>query len=148
MDLEKIIIPAVTAFIGVAALGFFLRRRPKVALEGDDRVLARNASAYRIVTALFLVGLLTPIPLYEWMDIDDNAAWPAALGFTLAVVLPTLFLWARKKLCGGPEFDEFLRYGELKDNMPRNLQLGLYGLWLVITLIAIIFALADWLDTF
>jgi hypothetical protein len=45
--------------------------------------------------------------------------------FLLSVILPVGYLGLRK-FRGGPGFNEFLRYGELKDGWPRTWQIAVF----------------------
>ena len=48
----------------------------------------------------------------------------------LSILLPlTYHLWRRRS--GGPDFEEFLRYCELKDQWPRTWQIAVMGLWVL-----------------
>jgi hypothetical protein len=62
------------------------------------------------------------------------------MGFLLSAILPVGYLSLRK-LRGGPDVNEFLRYGELKDGWPRKWQIVAFYSWLVFVTAAVIAAL-------
>ena len=130
MELQQVLIIAVVSFVGVALLSVFARRHVKDQPDtDDDAVLERNATAYKVVSGLLLGSLIIPTPFYYLFGVDDNEAWPALTGFLLSAILPIGYLSLRK-LRGGPDFNEFLRYGELKDGWPRKWQIAIFYLWL------------------
>ena len=140
MELEQLLVPALLSFVGVALLSFFARRQAKdQPAAGDDEVLERNAAAYKITSGLFLGSLIIPTSFYYLAGVDDNEAWPAVTGFLLSATLPVGYLSLRK-LRGGPGFNEFLRYCELKDGWPRKWQMAAFYMWLVFVAVAIVVA--------
>lgn len=141
MEIE-LIVGAASGFLGVALLTFYLRRRASPAPRADDEaILQRNATAYRVASALFVGSLFVPVVIYQFGGIGENAAWPAVLGFTLSVAVPVGYLWLRE-LRGGPGFEELLRYGELKDRYPRKLQIAIFWLWVIFACAVIVLAVA------
>ncbi len=140
MELEQLLVPAILSFVGVALLSFFARRHVKdQPASSDDAVLERNATAYKIISGLFLGSLIIPTSLYYLAGVDENEAWPAVTGFLLSATLPVGYLSLRK-LRGGPDFNEFLRYCELKDGWPRTWQIVAFYSWLVFVAGAIVVA--------
>ncbi|MCZ8130748.1 MAG: hypothetical protein O9284_05550 [Steroidobacteraceae bacterium] len=139
MELEQLLTTFLLSFVGVAVLSFFARRQiedhPSV---GDEEIIERNATAYKVTSWLFLGSLLVPVSFY-FFGVDENEAWPAITGLLLSIILPVAYLSVRK-LRGGPDLDEFLRYGELKDGWPRKWQISLFACWLVIVAAAVIAA--------
>lgn len=140
MELEQLLVPAILSFGGVVLLSFFARRQVKNQPEtDDDAVLERNATAYKIVSGLFLGSLIIPTSFYYLFGVDDHEAWPAVTGFLLSTTLPVGYLSLRK-LRGGPNFTEFMRYCELKDGWPRKWQIAIFYLWLALVAGAIVAA--------
>jgi uncharacterized membrane protein YoaK (UPF0700 family) len=140
MELEQLLVPAILSFVGVALLSFFARRHVKDQPEtDDDAVLERNATAYKIVSGLFLGSLIIPTSFYYLAGVDDNEAWPAVTGFLLSATLPVGYLSLRT-LRGGPNVNEFMRYCELKDGWPRKWQIAIFYLWLAFVAGAIVAA--------
>jgi len=140
MELEQLLVPAILSFVGVALLSFFARRHVKDQPEtDDDAVLERNATAYKIVSGLFLGSLIIPTSFYYLTGVDDNEAWPAVTGFLLSATLPVGYLSLRT-LRGGPNVNEFMRYCELKDGWPRKWQIAIFYLWLAFVAGAIVAA--------
>ena len=140
MELEQLLVPAILSFVGVALLSFFARRHVKDQPETDDgAVLERNATAYKIVSGLFLGSLIIPTSFYYLAGVDDNEAWPAVTGFLLSATLPVGYLSLRT-LRGGPNVNEFMRYCELKDGWPRKWQIAIFYLWLAFVAGAIVAA--------
>lgn len=138
---NEVILGAAAGFLGVCLLTFVLQCFGSPAKRADDElILHRNATAYRVVTALFIASLFVPVVIYQFGRIDENTAWPAVLGLVLSVVLPVGYLWLRQ-LRGGPDMEELLRYGELKDNYPRKLQLAIFAMWIVLVVAGAILAL-------
>jgi len=130
MGLEQLLIIAVVSFVGVALLSFFARRHVKDQPDtDDDTVLELNATAYKVVSGLFLGSLIIPTPFYYLFGVNDNEAWPALTGFLLSAILPIGYLSLRK-LRGGSDFSEFMRYCELKDGWSRKWQIAIFYLWL------------------
>lgn len=105
-----------------------------------DELEKRNASAYKITTALFVGSLFAPMPFYYLLGVDDNAPWPAITGFILAIVLPIGYLALRRR-ARGPDFEEFLRYIEMKDGWSRKATLALFWTWILFVIAAIILVL-------
>ena len=140
MELQQLLIIAVVSFVGVALLSVFARRHVKDQPDtDDDAVLERNATAYKVVSGLFLGSLIIPTSFYYLFGVDDNEAWPALMGFLLSAILPIGYLGLRE-LRGGPVLNEFLRYCELKDGWPRKWQIALFFLWLAFVAGAIVVA--------
>lgn len=140
MELEQLLVPVILSFVGVALLSFFARRHVKDQPEtDDDAVLERNATAYKIVSGLFLGSLIIPTSFYYLAGVDDNEAWPAVTGFLLSATLPVGYLSLRT-LRGGPNVNEFMRYCELKDGWPRKWQIAIFYLWLAFVAGAIVAA--------
>ena len=106
----------------------------------DQAIVERNATAYKVVSGLFLGSLIIPTSFYYLFGVDDNEAWPAVTGFLLSAILPVGYLSLRK-FRGGPGFNEFLRYGELKDGWPRKWQISVFAFWLVFVAAAVIASL-------
>ncbi len=141
MELQQLLVTALVSFVGVALLSFFARGRVKdPPATDDDAVLERNATAYKVVSGLFLGSLIIPTSFYYLFGVDENEAWPAVMGFLLSAILPVGYLSLRK-LRGGPDVNEFLRYGELKDGGPRKWQIVAFYSWLVFVTAAVIAAL-------
>lgn len=127
---EQLVTTFLLSFVGVAVLSFFARRQIMDRYSAsDDEILERNATAYKITSGLFLGSLLVPASVYVF-GVDENEAWPAVTALLLSLVLPIAYLSLRK-LRGGPGFDEFLRYGELKDGWPRKWQIAVMCSWSV-----------------
>jgi len=130
MELEQLAFTALVSFVGVALLPFLARRHAKnQPATNDQAVVDRNATAYKVVSGLFLGSLIIPTSFYYLFGVDDNEAWPAVMGFLLSAILPVGYLGLRK-LRGGPGFNEFLRYSELKDGWPRKWQIAIFYSWL------------------
>jgi len=129
MELQQLLITFLLSFVGVAVLSFVTRRQIKDRPSAsDEEILERNATAYKITSWLFIGSLLAPVSFY-FFGVDDNSAWPAVMALLLSSILPIAYLsW--RKLRGGPDLDEFLRYGELKDGWPRKWQIAIFYLWL------------------
>ena len=106
----------------------------------DDELAERNAPAYKITTTLFIGSLLAPLPIYYVLGVGDNTAWPAITGFLLSVVLPLAYL-ERRRRAGGPDYEEFMRYNEVKDGWSRKAQIAIYSAWIVFVAIAIVVVL-------
>ena len=141
VELEQLLFTALISFVGVALLSFVARRHAKdQPATGDQAVVERNATAYKVVSGLFLGSLIIPTSFYYLFGVDDNEAWPAVTGFLLSAILPVGYLSLRK-LRGGPGFNEFLRYGELKDGWPRKWQISVFAFWLVFVAAAVIASL-------
>lgn len=137
MELEQLLTTFLLSFVSVVALLFFAHRRAKDhAPTNDEALVERNATAYTITTALFVGSLIAPTSLYYLADVDENEAWPAVTAFLLSVILPVGYLGLRK-FRGGPGFNEFLRYGELKDGWPRTWQIAVFVFWLVFVAAAV-----------
>lgn len=137
MELEQLLTTFLLSFVSVAALLFFAHRRVKDHSPiNDEALVERNATAYTITTALFVGSLIVPTSFYYLADVDDNEAWPAVTAFLLSVILPVGHLGLRK-FRGGPSFNEFLRYGELKDGWPRTWQIAVFVFWLVFVAAAV-----------
>ncbi len=137
MELEQLLTTFLLSFVSVAALLFFAHRRVKDHSPiNDEALVERNATAYTITTALFVGSLIVPTSFYYVADVDDNEAWPAVTAFLLSVILPVGYLGLRK-FRGGPSFNEFLRYGELKDGWPRTWQIAVFVFWLVFVAAAV-----------
>jgi len=136
MELQQVLIIAVVSFVGVAVLSFVARRQIKDRPSAsDEEILERNATAYKITSWLFIGSLLAPVSFY-FFGVDDNSAWPAVMALLLSSILPIAYLsW--RKLRGGPDLDEFLRYGELKDGWPRTWQIAVFVFWLVFVAAAV-----------
>jgi len=138
VELGQLLTTFVLSFVGVAALSFFARRRIKDKPETyDDAVLERNATAYKVVSGLFLCSLIIPTSFYYLFGVDDKEAWPALTGFLLSAILPIGYLGLRE-LRGGPGLKEFLRYNELKDGWPRKWQIAVFYVWLAFVAGAIV----------
>ena len=141
MELQPILLPALASAIGtpllIYILGCIFRLDGKANIYSDysdDEAIRRNKSAYNLVGVLFLVGLIVPISFYELLDINENSAWPVALGFIFSVAAPVAFLKIRK-IRGGPGFDEFFRYGEIKEGVSRKVQLLLFWVWVLVAFV-------------
>jgi len=129
MELQQLLITFLLSFVGVAVLSFVTRRQIKDRPSAsDEEILERNATAYKITSWLFIGSLLAPVSFY-FLGVDDNSAWPAVMALLLSSILPIAYLSLRK-LRGGPDLYEFLRYGELKDGWPRKWQIAIFYLWL------------------
>jgi len=141
VELEQLLFTALISFVGVALLSFVARRHAKdQSATSDQAIVERNATAYKVVSGLFLGSLIIPTSFYYLFGVDDNEAWPAVTGFLLSAILPVGYLSLRK-LRGGPGFNEFLRYGELKDGWPRKWQISVFAFWLVFVAAAVIASL-------
>ncbi len=141
MELEQLLVTVLVSFVGVALLSFFARGRVNdPPATDDDAVLERNVTAYKVVSGLFLGSLIVPTSFYYLFGVDENKAWPAVMGFLLSAILPVGYLSLRK-LRGGPDVKEFLRYGELKDGWPRKWQIAAFYSWLVFVAAFVIAAL-------
>ncbi len=103
----------------------------------DVTILERNATAYAVVTTLFVGSLIAPTSAYFLFGVDENEVWPTVTAFLLSVILPVAYLSLRE-LRGGPGFDEILRYGELKDGWPRKWQTALFSFWVVFATVVVI----------
>jgi len=137
VELEQLLTTFLLSFVSVAALLFLAHRRAKDHSPiNDEALVERNATAYTITTALFVGSLIVPTSFYYLADVDDNEAWPAVTAFLLSVILPVGYLGLRK-FRGGPGFNEFLRYGELKDGWPRTWQIAVFVFWLVFVAAAV-----------
>lgn len=106
----------------------------------EDELEKRNASAYKIASALFVGSLFAPLPFYYFLGVGENAPWPAITGLILSVVLPVGYHALRRR-AGGPDFDEFLRYTELKDGFSRKATLTIFWTWIVFVIVAIFLVL-------
>lgn len=102
----------------------------------DEEIITRNRVAYKIAGALFLIGLLVPNAFYALIDVDENAAWPVALGFSFSVVMPVIFLKVRE-IRSGIKFEEIVRCGEITDGVPRKGQLIVFTFWVLAALAAV-----------
>lgn len=144
MEIQAVVFTVLVSGIAPPLIVYILARMLRFSANPsgltDDEVIARNKSANKIVGALFLLGLIVPVSFYELFDIDENTAWPAALGFSFAVAAPVAFLKFRE-IRGGPRFEEFIRYGEIKDGVPRKGQLILFVFWVLVGLVAVSAAL-------
>jgi hypothetical protein len=137
VELEPLLAVFLLSFVGVAALLFLADHRAKDhSTINDEAVIERNATAYTITTALFVGSLIVPTSFYYLADVDDNEAWPAVTAFLLSIILPVGYLGLRK-FRGDPGFNEFLRYGELKDGWPRTWQIAVFVFWLVFVAAAV-----------
>ena len=140
MELEQLLFTALVSFAGVALLSLFARRHSKDrSTTSDATVVERNATAYKIVSGLLLGSLIIPTSFYYLFGVDGDEAWPAVMGFLLSAILPVGYLGLRA-LRGGPDFNEFLRYCELKDGWPRKWQIAVFFLWLAFVAGAIVVA--------
>lgn len=144
MEAQAVIFTVLVSGLGTPLLVFVLARIFKFgsnpAGRTDEEIITRNSSAYQVVGALFLLGLVVPISFYALLDIDENAAWPAALGFSFSVAMPVLFLKVRE-IRSGVKFEEIIRYGEITDGVPRKGQIILFVFWILVALAAVGFAI-------
>lgn len=111
-----------------------------VSLSDKNAIIVRNEREYKIVGFIFLACLLAPIPLYYSGYVDENSAWPFAIGLTVGTFLPLAYLKVRLHKNGG-NIREFLVYGEIKDGVSPNCQILLFSVFavasIVVTAIAI-----------
>lgn len=140
MEAQAVVFPVLASGIGTPLLVFILARIFKFgsnpAGQTDEEIIARNSLAYRTVGALFLLGLVAPISLYALLDVDENAAWPAALGLSFSVAIPVVFLKVRE-IRSGIKLEEIVRYGKITDGVPRKGQLVLFIFWILVALVAV-----------
>jgi hypothetical protein len=109
---------------------------PEKISMSDEELRARNATAYWVTSALFVGSLITRLPFYFLLGVDDQEPWPAITSLVLSVVLPTSYLMLRQR-AGGPTIEEFLHYCELKDGFSRSAQLAIYAVWVVFVVVAV-----------
>ena len=93
-------------------------------------LIRRNKTANEVAGCLLLLGLFSPTLLYDGFNVDPNDPRPMALGFTLSVLGPLLFLALRKRLTGRG-FGELCRYAEIQGQVPLALQKLLYAAWVL-----------------
>jgi hypothetical protein len=140
MEAQEVILTVLFSGLGTPLVVFVLARMFTFGSNPtgltDEEIITRNSAAYRIVGALFLLGLCVPISLYALLDIDDNAAWPAALGFSFSVVMPVVYLKVRE-IRSGVKLEEIVRYGEITDGVPRKGQLIVFIFWILVALVAV-----------
>jgi len=140
MEIQAEVFTVLVSGIGTPLIVYILARMFRFGANPagltDEGVIARNKLAYKLVGALFLLGLIVPVSFYVLFDIDENTAWPVALGFSFAVAAPVAFLKFRE-MSGGPRFEEIIRYGEIKDGVPRTGQLILFVFWVLVGLVAV-----------
>jgi hypothetical protein len=78
MEAQAVIFSVLGGGLGTPLLVYILARFFKFggnpAGRADEEIIARNRLAYRIVGALFLLGLVVPISFYALLEVDENAA--------------------------------------------------------------------------
>jgi len=140
MEAQAVIFTALVSGLGTPLLVLFLARIFKFgsnpADRTDEEIITRNSVAYKMAGALFLIGLVVPNAFYVLIDVDENAAWPAALGFSLSVAMPVIFLKIRE-VRSGIKFEEIVRYGEITEGVPRKGQLIVFTFWMLVALVAV-----------
>ncbi|MEQ6885235.1 hypothetical protein [Salicola sp. Rm-C-2C1-2] len=148
MELDNILLPALVSAIGtpliISILSRLFRQKVKITTYTDYETIRRKKTAYKIVGILFLFGLVAPIGFYDLLAISEDSAWPVALGWSFSVMAPVIFLrlrYVRK----GFGVDEFFRYGEIEDGIPRGTQVFLFGVWVLASFVVSCFALYQWL---
>ena len=123
-----------TAFLGWVNLKEIAYSQPQtnpsnVAIS-YEKIIERNKVDYNVVGGLFLAGVLLPLSIYTFTDVDDNSAWPGAIGWSLAVFAPLAYLKVRHTINGG-SISEFLKYGEIKDGISSSWQIALFWVWAI-----------------
>jgi len=91
---------------------------------------ARYARDYEVTGYLFAFGLVAPMPIYLSGWVDENAAWPCAIGLLCATTAPLFYLHARNRRHGG-NISEFLDYGQDLTGVPRSAQIVLFTLFAI-----------------
>ena len=80
------------------------------------------------------------MPFYYLLGVDENTPWPAITGLILSIVLPIGYLTLRRR-AGGPDFEEFLHYTQMKDGWSRKATLAVLWTWILFVIAAIILVL-------
>ena len=94
------------------------------------------------------------MPFYYLLGVDENTPWPAITGLILSIVLPIGYLTLRRRAgghagvaprprgrAGGPDFEEFLHYTQMKDGWSRKATLAVLWTWILFVIAAIILVL-------
>ena len=134
MDVQHLVVSFLSGAIVTPLLICVSRKlfppRPGGQRLSDQDVIRRNKIANDVAGCLLLLGLFSPALLYEGLGVDPNDPRPVALGFSLSVLAPLLFLVLRKRMTGRG-FGELLRYAELQGRIPPALQKLLYTVWVL-----------------
>jgi hypothetical protein len=135
MDVQHLVVSflsgaVVTPLLVCASRKLFPPRPSGLGMSEQD-LIRRNQTANVVAGCLLLLGLLSPTLLYDGFNVGPDDPRPVALGFTLSVLGPLLFLALRKRLTGRG-FGELCRYAEIQGRIPLALQKLLYATWVLL----------------
>lgn len=112
----------------------------EVAFRDEAAIIYRYQRDYKMVGFIFLACLLVPLPLYYSGHVDENAAWPFAIGLAAGTFLPLAYLKFRLQRNGG-NIRDFLVYGKIKDGISPKWQILLFSVYAVASVVVVVIAI-------
>jgi len=106
----------------------------EVAPSDENAMVLRHEKTYKTFGFIFLACLFTPLPLYYFGCANEYSAWPLAIGLTASTLLPLAYIKLRLLRNGG-SIKEFLIYGEMKDGVSPKIQILLFSVYAIASII-------------